>query len=269
MPHNEHDDRFSNSLSRLGNSLGGVKDSVQQSSGFGECPTCRKPVLGGQVTAFGRVYHPEHFQCGVCKAVISSNDFYEADNKPLCNNCHKHAGSVICAFCNKGIVGKITTAMGKKFHPGHFQCCVCKVALDTIPYVEQGGKVYCEKDYQENFGSCCVECGKPIEGECMQEGERYWHPEHFKCAFCHKLIESGTYFMVGDKLCCEDDYANETLEVCPKCKSGITGDFLEALGAKWHTNHFVCSYCSKSLMNIEFTEDNGQVYCTACATDLF
>jgi len=263
IPHATDDDKFANSLSTLKSSLGNVKNT--QSYEYGDCPVCRKPVIGDQIKAFNKVYHPEHFQCSKCKAIIRSTDFYEINSNPLCDKCYQHGGSVICASCKTPIIGKVTTAMGKSYHPGHFQCCVCKTPLDTIPFMEEKGKIYCEKDYQANFGSCCVDCRQPIEGECIQEDNRYWHPEHFKCGFCHQLIESGNYFFVDGKLCCEADYANEAAPKCGKCGFGITGDFLDAMDQKWHINHFVCHYCSKSLATIDYTNDNGKPFCLDCA----
>jgi len=226
-------------------------------------------VIGDQIEAFGQVYHPEHFQCGKCRVVIVSQNFFELNGLPTCDKCNNEAGAK-CAECKKPIVGKITTALGKSYHPGHFQCFVCKTALDVIPFVQHNGKVYCEKDYNATFGSCCVECGEAIEGECIQEDNRYWHPEHFKCAYCHKLIENGTYFTVEGKICCEVDFAShDTVDLCGHCGKGITGDFLEAIGKKFHPNHLVCSYCSTSLAAVEFKEDNGMAYCVECAEKLF
>jgi len=263
IPHAPDDDKFANSLSKLGTSLSSVKNSPSYE--YGDCAVCRKPVIGDQIKAFNKIYHPEHFQCSKCKAIIRSNEFYETNNSPLCDKCYHTAGSVICASCQKPIVGKITTALGKSYHPGHFQCCVCKIALDSIKFVQEQGKVYCEKDHQATFGTRCVECGQPIEGECIQDEDKYWHAEHFTCAFCYMLIESGNYFFVDGKLCCAADYANEYSPKCGKCGKGITGDFVEAMDQKWHTDHFVCTYCSKSLATIDYTNDNGKPFCVQCA----
>jgi len=269
IPQGVDDEKFANSLNKINSSLASVSNNTQNKV-YGNCPSCNKAVIGSQVEAFGRIYHPEHFQCGNCRCVIYSDNFFELDGNPICDKCNHTAGSVICAECKKPIVGKYTTAKGKSYHPGHFQCFVCKIGLDKIPFMENNGLVYCEKDYNSRFGSCCVECGKPIEGECIQEDGRYWHPDHFKCGFCHKLIESGTYFTVDGKLCCEADYGNQAAaEACGKCGQGISGDFLEAMGRKWHPNHFVCSYCSSSLANADFSEDNGQPYCLECTSKLF
>jgi hypothetical protein len=135
---------------------------------------------------------------------------------------------MLCAQCNKSIVGKFTTALGKNYHPEHFVCATCKKSLERAVFVEKDGKVsdchcflvvltflslqiYCEKDYDVLFSTRCADCGEVIQvcyqlsynvhhsshfivvqGECMQDGEVYWHPDHFKCSFCRKVCLSTT-----------------------------------------------------------------------------
>jgi len=75
---------------------------------------------------------------------------------------------------------------------------------------------------------------------------------------------------VDDKLCCANDYAkSSSADKCGNCGGGISGEFLEALGQKWHPHHFVCSYCSISLAGADFIDDNSKPYCSDCHQKLF
>ena len=62
------------------------------------------------------------------------------------------------------------TALGKCWCPDHFVCAnpQCGIKLLDIGFVEEGGFLYCEKDYAEHFAPHCDKCGLPIIGvsEC-------------------------------------------------------------------------------------------------------
>jgi len=234
----------------------------------GNCATCNRVIVGDKLEAGGKVFHPEHFQCGRCQKTLRTENYFEIKGSFWCDRCYETGGVMLCAQCNKPIIGKITQGLGgKNYHPEHFICIVCKKSLDGSVFLEQDGKIYCEKDYDDQFSTKCADCGQVIQGECMQDEGKYWHLDHFKCAFCRKLIQ-GNYFMVEGKLCCENDYGSRCDSTCASCSKGITGDYLEALGKRWHTNHFLCSYCSMPLGDTEYKEDNGMAYCYDCAFKL-
>jgi len=82
-----------------------------------------------------------------------------------------------------------------------------------------------------------------------------------------QVIDTGNYFVVGGKPCCEADFS--TGQICAKCGQKILGVVIDALGKKWHAEHFVCSYCPLQLANVEFLENNGKQYCKPCHKKLF
>jgi len=52
--------------------------------------------------------------------------------------------------------------------------------------------------------------------------------------------------------------------VCEHCKTDIKGPYVSALGKNWHPEHFVCSYCDKTLQNCGFMEEKDQRFCQEC-----
>ena len=54
------------------------------------------------------------------------------------------------------------TALGKIWHPEHFQCAHCTIELGTQNFFERDGLPYCEKDYHQLFSPMCAACGGPI-----------------------------------------------------------------------------------------------------------
>ena len=58
------------------------------------------------------------------------------------------------------------TAMGKSWCPDHFICANprCGVKLIDIGFIEEGGYLYCEKDYELYFAPRCAKCEAAIVG---------------------------------------------------------------------------------------------------------
>lgn len=54
-----------------------------------------------------------------------------------------------CGGCGGAIVGRTVYAMGAKWHPGCFRCCVCDELLENLSSYEHEGKAYCNLDYHE------------------------------------------------------------------------------------------------------------------------
>lgn len=69
------------------------------------------------------------------------------------------------------------TALGNCWCPDHFTCAnpQCGVKLIDIGFVEDGGHLYCEKDYEKYLAPHCKKCNGAIVGvsapstpSCMQ-----------------------------------------------------------------------------------------------------
>lgn len=54
-----------------------------------------------------------------------------------------------CGGCGGAIVGRTVYAMGAKWHPGCFRCCVCDELLENLSSYEHEGRAYCNLDYHE------------------------------------------------------------------------------------------------------------------------
>ena len=56
------------------------------------------------------------------------------------------------------------SAIGKAWHPHHFVCDGCGESLQNQGFIEEGGKLYCEKDFNQFFAPHCDTCKQPISG---------------------------------------------------------------------------------------------------------
>lgn len=56
---------------------------------FMNCFTCRQPISGQVLVALSKQhqYHPEHFNCFVCKKNLLNVSYHEKNDQPVCQNC--------------------------------------------------------------------------------------------------------------------------------------------------------------------------------------
>jgi len=171
-----------------------------------------------------------------------------------------------CSACHSLVRGPFISAIGKVFCPSHFVCQhpSCGLSLETCGFVEEDGKLYCEKDFQLYFAPTCFKCkflhppwafparcllllcflsGKStIMGECSYALEKSFHPECFVCVHCKVKLGSGTFHMEDGLPYCPKDFAALFAQKCTGCEFPIeAGDqFFEAINQLWHCECFTC-----------------------------
>jgi len=238
-------------------------------SSRGTCGTCHQPILGEVIQALGRTYHPEHFSCGNCRDPLGTRNFYEQNGMPHCERCFQEMFCPKCGHCDKPVLDRCITALGKKWHTDHFICTQCLKPFGTGNFFERDGRPYCETDIYALFAPKCAGCNEPIRGDCINALGSQWHPEHFACAYCQKSFAGGSFFEFAGKPYCEVHYHQQTGSLCAGCGKPITGRCVNALEKKWHPEHFVCAFCMNALAGGSFTEHNSKAYCRECSGKLF
>lgn len=152
-----------------------LKDLNQQLNGMvndspyskGTCWTCKQAILGEVVTAVGKTFHPEHFVCGNCRNPLGSGVFYEQGGVQHCERCYQELFCPRCGHCDKPVMDRCITAMGKKWHVEHFICTQCLRPFENGNFFENNGRPYCEYDYFNLFAAKCGGCGEPIRADSI------------------------------------------------------------------------------------------------------
>jgi len=263
MPRNEVDQLIGSMNSQLKN----VGDGNTASRGI--CAYCGNPIIGETMTAMGKVYHIDHFVCGNCHDPIGTRNFFEVDGKPNCDKCYHSLFAPICAHCNQGISDRCITAMGKKWHPNHFVCTECQQPFPGGQYFERDGHPYCQTHFHGTFAPKCAQCGGVITSDCVNALGQQWHPDHFACEYCHKAFGGSPFYEYNGKPYCEAHYNQMSGAICAGCSKPVSGRVVQALGKKWHPEHFVCTFCMNPLPGGNYTESAGKAYCKACYAKLF
>ncbi|XP_017262606.1 leupaxin [Kryptolebias marmoratus] len=166
-----------------------------------------------------------------------------------------------CTACNKCIVGKMITALGKVWHLEHFVCVVCKEELSKTGFFEREGQPYCDKDYHHLFSPKCAYCKGPILHNILTALDKTWHPEHFFCTHCGNRFDSeGFLEKDGKPYCCKDFYQLFAPK-CSGCGESVRENYLTAANGTWHPECFVCADCLKPFTDGCFMELNGRPLC--------
>nr|XP_018670568.1 paxillin isoform X1 [Ciona intestinalis] len=182
-------------------------------------------------------------------------------NTDLVKQGIRAASKGICGACGKPVMGEVTTALGKVWHPEHFVCVVCDNDIGTKTFFERDGKPYCEKDYHKLFSPTCAYCVQPVLGQCVTALNKTWHPEHFFCAMCSNFFGDEGFHEFEGKPYCRADYYNMFAPKCGGCMKPILTNYISALNAQWHPECFVCRECLAPFTNGSFFELDGQPYC--------
>ncbi|KCV69420.1 paxillin [Fonticula alba] len=235
----------------------------------GNCGSCNEPVIGEELRAMGKIFHPEHFTCLHCRKSLSGATFFEHNSNSFCDKCYHDRFSPRCAYCDGAIRDRCINALGKTWHPDHFFCSQCGKSFGDSGFMEKDGKAYCEEDYFNMFAPKCGGCDQAIMADCITALSRQWHPACFVCQDCRAPFEGGAFFDHEGLPYCEKHYHSQKGSLCAACQRPIIGRCITAIGRRFHPEHFVCAHCTRQLAGKTFKEQSSKAYCTSCHIKLF
>jgi paxillin len=168
----------------------------------------------------------------------------------------------MCAGCRKYISStQKIQAMGREYHPEHFQCSTCNKVIGNGNFFEKEGQPQCQACFQAVFCSKCAGCGQPITTHCVTALGQSWHPECFVCGKCRSPFNNASFFEKMGKPYCSVCIYDLHAQKCRSCNQPIRGSVINALGASWHPEHFNCQSCNQPFPGGAFYEVNGLPYC--------
>jgi len=245
-----------------------VKQGVKMTQ-KGECAACDKPIVGQVVTALGKTFHPEHFTCAKCNQELGSQNFFERENQPYCEDCYQNLFSPRCARCQGAILDKCVSALGQNWHPECFVCFDCGNDFGEDGFHDKDDQAYCKDCYFGMFAPKCAGCKHPITDNYISSLDAQWHPGCFVCATCNQPFADGNFFEHEGQPYCETHFHALKGSLCAGCSKPISGRCITAMFRKFHPEHFVCSFCLKQLNKGTFKEKGEKPYCHECFNRLF
>ncbi|OBZ91142.1 Paxillin [Choanephora cucurbitarum] len=191
------------------------------------CDFCKTPIEEHSISAIGKTYHPGHFFCRECgKPFDEETDFLEHEGHAYCERDYYKQFGKKCRGCEETITGDFLVALGGDWHKECFVCAECGCTFTSSTFLIRSGKPYCELHHAarmspssstlsskssrvtsmrsalpqfdllpdikplEETKSCksCHRCQKPIEGRSISAFGYDYHPLHFQCAQCNKIL---------------------------------------------------------------------------------
>nr|XP_022920303.1 leupaxin-like [Onthophagus taurus] len=171
---------------------------------------------------------------------------------------------VICAICNKKIVGTVISALKNDYHPECFVCTQCGKPI-TEKFQVKDGKPYCFNDFAELFSPRCFTCGLPITDTILKAMGHDWHHEHFVCSNCGAPLGGQEFLELDNKPVCQTCYLEKAGYKCKICGHPISDKVIVALGEKWHPECFKCYKCDAVITDDMFQVENDKPICQKCA----
>ncbi|XP_062257443.1 LIM domain-binding protein 3-like isoform X4 [Platichthys flesus] len=169
------------------------------------CGSCNNIIRGPFLSALGRSWHPEEFNCHYCHMSLADVSFVEEQNSVYCENCYEEFFAPTCARCNTKVMGEVMHALRQTWHTTCFVCAACGKPFGNSLFHMEDGEPYCEKDYISLFSTKCHGCDFPVEaGDKFIEALGHtWHDTCFVCAVCHVNLEGQPFYSKKDKPLCK------------------------------------------------------------------
>ncbi|KAI1824241.1 hypothetical protein F4861DRAFT_507280 [Xylaria intraflava] len=214
--------------------------------------------------------------------------------------CHE------CGYPIEGRVVALSGG-AERFHPSCFRCYACGTSLEALEIspepesfrearldrirrrrvgelleetpgqtmAEDGDerlRFYCHLDWHELFAPRCKHCKTPILGEHIVALGEHWHYGHFFCAECGDPFERSMTHIEKDGyawcVACQTKRTERRAPKCKRCKKGVVGQYIKALGTEWHDECFRCATCGGGFDDGQIFPvgegDQARVLCTGC-----
>ena len=112
------------------------------------------------------------------------------------------------------------------------------------------------------FAETCARCRAPLHGSILSALGVKWHADCFRCSICDAPHVS-TFVEHDGGAVCKPCHLAHVAERCAGCGEGIDGEFLRALGRKYHRGCFRCVECRADVSTSYLTHDD-RPWCRAC-----
>lgn len=177
------------------------------------CDFCKTPIEEHSISALGKTYHAGHFFCRECGTPFKEeSNIFEHDGHAYCEKDYYKQFGKTCKGCEELITDTFLVALGGDWHKECFVCADCGGAFSSSTFLVKGGKPYCEDHYDTKKPKnvppknpapktkgvpeiiqdekTCHKCDKPIQGRLVSAFGYNYHPLHFQCSTCNKLLSA-------------------------------------------------------------------------------
>ena len=233
-----------------------------------QCAICQVVIEGPGIVANGRYYHQTCVKCAGCGIMVSNGNAVLCRDQFLCRFCaQRKPDTKRCDVCGMMIEKPDVEVAISGLPPRHKDCLACYLCGKKMRKGEERvveGVTVC--------GMCsvqapkCAKCDERIFGAYVKNHGKFYHPEHWTCSVCGKVLSPTIYIMHHNKpLCLEHGEIYRT--TCAFCKRHFQFGELDKIKWKkkyYHVNCFVCRVCGVDLTMNKCKSIHGRPHCREC-----
>lgn len=157
---------------------------------FGKaCKGCEETITGDFLVALGGEWHKECFVCADCGSTFASSTFLIKGGKPYCEE-HYHQQT--------SLKKKISLPKAKPLKPLPSLDLLASSAKSSRSVPDTNCTMEKAPDPQTKT---CHKCQTAIQGRCHSAFGHDYHPLHFQCSRCNKLLSARLTGKLCKKMC--------------------------------------------------------------------
>jgi len=221
------------------------------------CYLCGKTITGVFCRVNDKNLHPECFKCSTCGNSLKNVGHFNVDDKFYCD-VHAQQASRVSGKVAPPTFPKPSAGLPFPNLPNSNPSPTSGMPLNSVPAPWTGGgsigggfgggsSFKAAGQFPSSNASSLSPSFSPPKGPSNVAGSRL-APRRGR----GQLRPSAT--------------PGTRIPVCAACQVPIRGPFIVALGKSWCVDHFNCSnsQCRRSLQDVGFVEEQGQLYCEKC-----
>ncbi|XP_032510921.2 PDZ and LIM domain protein Zasp isoform X6 [Danaus plexippus] len=110
------------------------------------CDKCHNKIKQDCLTAIGKRFHPECFNCVYCGKLFGNSPFFVEDGLPYCEADWNELFTTKCFACGFPVEAgdRWVEALNNNYHSQCFNCTVCKKNLQGQSFFAKGGRPFCK-----------------------------------------------------------------------------------------------------------------------------
>ncbi|XP_063975117.1 PDZ and LIM domain protein Zasp isoform X3 [Diachasmimorpha longicaudata] len=110
------------------------------------CNKCNNKIKGDCLTAIGKSYHPECFNCTYCGKLFGNSPFFLEEGLPYCEADWNELFTTKCYACGFPVEAgdRWVEALNNNYHSQCFNCTMCKKNLEGQSFYAKGGRPFCK-----------------------------------------------------------------------------------------------------------------------------